>query len=106
LEKHSIKCYGFADLSAYIKQKTVVSHFIICNYEERSLLARYLKESKSKAKVIIFCNKNNISQELKESPSYAFVSSHFGKILKYIKKTTVYNPYIIDENDNKIKEKK
>jgi hypothetical protein len=83
-----------------------VSNFIICNYEERSLLVRYLKESKSKSKVIIFCNKNHITQELKESSSYAFVSSHFGKILKFIKKTTVYNPYIVDENDAKIKEKK
>lgn len=26
--------------------------------------------------------------------------------MKFIKKTEVYNPYIIDENENKIKEKK
>ena len=34
------------------------------------------------------------------------MSAHFGKILKFIKKNSVYNPYIVDENDNKIKQKK
>jgi len=37
---------------------------------------------------------------------FAFVSSHFGKIINYIKKNNVYNPYIMDENDIEIKNKK
>lgn len=67
---------------------------------------RYLNEIQSRAKVILFCNKNNISSELKDRKHFAFVSSHFGKILKFIRKNSVYNPHIIDENDNQIKEKK
>ena len=85
LEKNEIACFGYLNLSAYIKQKKFISSFIICNYEERILLMKYLKQLKSNAKVIIFCNKNKIDSELKFSKSFTFVSSHFGKIIRHIR---------------------
>ena len=83
-----------------------MSSFIICNFEEHLIVLRYLKEIKSMSKLIIFCNKNHISTELKNDKQFAFVNSHFGKILNFIKKNNVYNPYILDENEIQIKNKK
>jgi len=70
------------------------------------LVIRYLKEIKSQSKVVLFCNKNHISAELKINKQFAFVSSHFGKIINFIKKNNVYNPFIMDENEVQIKNKK
>ena len=61
LEKYNINCYGYSNLCNYIKNRKFISSFIICNFEERILLARYLKQIDSSAEVIIFCNKNKIN---------------------------------------------
>ena len=93
------------NLSSYIKSKKFISPFIICNYEERVLLLKYLKQLQCKAKVIIFCNKNKIKEDLLENKNFAFVSSHFGKIIKFIKKTLVFVPVLAREEDSKFNEK-
>ncbi len=83
-----------------------MSSFIICNYEEHSIVLRYMKEIKSMSKIILFCNKNHISTGLKQDTQFTFVNSHFGKIINFIKKYNVYTPYILDENEIQIKNKK
>jgi hypothetical protein len=106
LQKSDIKCYGYKNLTDYIKEKKFMSPFIICNYEEHSIVLRYMKEIKSMSKIILFCNKNHISTGLKQDTQFAFVNSHFGKIINFIKKNNVYTPYILDENEIQIKNKK
>lgn len=69
------------------------------------LLLKYMKQLQCKAKIIIFCNKNKIKEELKENKNFAFVSSHFGKIIKFIKKTLVYIPKLDREEDSKFHDK-
>ena len=56
-----------------------------------------MKQLQCKAKVIIFCNKNKINEELKASKNFAFVSSHFGKIIRFINKTLVFVPKLSRE---------
>lgn len=65
------------------------------------LLIKYMKQLQCKAKIIIFCNKNKIREEIKENKSFAFVSSHFGKIIKFIKSTLVFVPKMAREEDSK-----
>ena len=55
--------------------------------------------------MIIFCNKNKIDSELKFSKSFAFVSSHFGKIIKFIKKTPVFVPELPKPDEKEINDK-
>lgn len=57
-----------------------------------------MKQLQSKAKLIVFCNKNKINHEIKDNRSFSFVSSHFGKIIKFIKKTHIFIP-LIDKED-------
>lgn len=58
-----------------------------------------MKQLQCSAKLIVFCNKNKITVELKENKNYSFVSSHFGKIIKFIKKTQVYIPDVDKEDE-------
>lgn len=83
-----------------------MSPFIICNYEEHTIVLRCMKEINSMLKLIFFCNKDHISTGLKQDTQFAFVNSHFGKIINFIKKKNVYTPYILDENEIQIKNKK
>lgn len=83
----------------------MLSSFIICNYDERNLLVKYIKQVDLRSKVIIFCNKNKITPQLEANENFAFVSSHFGKIIKFIKKTPVFLPNFKKEEDIKFKEK-
>ena len=62
LEINNIACHGFINLSSYIKTKKFISPFIICNFEERMLLIKYMKQLQCRTKVIIFCNKNKINE--------------------------------------------
>lgn len=61
------------------------------------LLIKYMKQLQCKAKIIIFCNKNKINEELKSNKNFSFVSSHFGKIIKFINKTLVFVPKLSRE---------
>lgn len=81
-------------MSEYIKGKKFISPFIICNFEEKGLLTKYMKQLQCKSKIIVFCNKNKITNELKDNGNFSYVSSHFGKIIKYIRKTLVFMPLI------------
>ena len=56
-----INYYGYENLTEYIKNKKFVSPYIICNFEEKVLLVRYLKQLRVKSKIIIFCNKKKIT---------------------------------------------
>lgn len=75
---------------------------MICNVEECYLLNRYLEDIKSKAKIIVFCNKSKITEDLLEDKQMAFVSSYFGQIIKYLKKQQILMPVINDETKVKI----
>ena len=44
LESNSIKCFGYSSISEYIKNKKFISSFIICNYEEKNLVVKYMKQ--------------------------------------------------------------
>lgn len=69
------------------------------------LLLKYMKQLQCKAKIIIFCNKNKIKEDLKDNKAFAFVSSHFGKIIKFVQKTLVFVPKLAREEDSKFHEK-
>jgi DeoR/GlpR family transcriptional regulator of sugar metabolism len=99
LESNEIRCFGYSNLNEYIRNKKFVSPFTIVNYDEKYLLAKYIKQLQCKSKLIVFCNKNKITAELEENKLFSFVSSHFGKIIKYIKQTLVYQPVINREED-------
>ncbi len=94
---NEINFFGYENLTEYIKYKKFISPFIICNFEEKGLLVRYLKQLQVKAKIIIFCNKKKITGDLLNKKCFSYVSSHFGKILKYIRKTLVYQPAFKNE---------
>ncbi len=64
-----------------------------------------MKQLECKAKVVVFCNKNKIDADIKNSKNFTFVSSHFGKIIKYIKKTHVFMPSVGHQEDQLFKEK-
>jgi hypothetical protein len=61
-------------------------------------LTKYTKHLQSKAKIIVFCNKNKITPDVKANTSFAYVSSHFGKIIKFIQKTCVFLP-VLEKQD-------
>ena len=54
--------------------------------------------------MIIFCNKKKITGDLLNKKCYSCVSSHFGKILKYLKKNPVYQPIVRYELEVKMEE--
>ena len=63
-------------------------------YSPNFLSVRYWKQLQVKSKIIIFCNKKKITGDLIRKKCFSYVNSHFGKILKYIKKTLVYQPIL------------
>ena len=67
-------------------------------------MVRYLKQLQIKSKVIIFCNKKKINNDLLNKKCFAFANSHFGKILKFIKKNPVYYPILFNEFEKKLEE--
>ena len=64
LSKSSIQYRCFDDFSSFEKNEIYCAPVIICNYNERLTLAKYLDKVQSKAKVIIYCNKYKINESL------------------------------------------
>lgn len=58
-----------------------------------------------KTKILIFCNRAKITDQLARDTRWNFVSSHFGKIIKYIKTHHVLYPIIFDKNQQKLQQK-
>ena len=61
LEKNNILYRCFKDFSSFEKNEVYCAPLIICNFNERHALAKYLDRVQSRAKVIIYCNKYKIS---------------------------------------------
>jgi hypothetical protein len=61
-----------------------------------------LEQVQSKSKVIIFCNKSKIGEELASEKKWTFVSSHFGKIINYLKGHKIMVPVVLDQNQQRI----
>jgi hypothetical protein len=55
-----------------------------------------------KAKVIIFCNRSRITEQLTRDTRWSFVSSHFGKIIRYIKTHHVLLPKFLEQGPKKV----
>lgn len=105
LQKSNINYRCFDDFATYEKNDLYCAPLIICNYDERYTLSRYLEKVQSRAKVVIYCNKCKISETLMSEKKWAFVSSHFGKVVNYIKMTKTLVPIILDHNQRKIEQK-
>lgn len=78
---------------------------IICDFKEREQLASYLHQVESKSKIVIFCNKNQLSLAKAEAKKWAYASNHFGKIIQYIKLNKILIPVILDHNQKRIEQK-
>jgi len=57
LTKNNINYRCFNDFSSFAKNEVYCAPLIICNYNERHMLGKYLDKVQSRAKVIIYCNK-------------------------------------------------
>jgi hypothetical protein len=86
----SFKCYP--SITAYCKTLTFIAPVIICNFDDRLLLHRFLTEAQIRAKVVVFCNRSKITEQLTRDPRWSFVSSHFGKIIRHIRTHHVLFP--------------
>ena len=82
-----------------------ISPYIICSYDNRNQITDFIGSIQVNTKIIIFCNKILIDQTLVQSKKWCYVSSHFIKIMKYIKVHLVIVPIIIDHNQNRILKK-
>jgi hypothetical protein len=88
----AFKCYS--NVQSYCKTLTFIAPVVICNFDDRLLLHKFLGEARSHAKVIIFCNKNKIDEQLSRDKRWSFVSSHFGKIMKHIRGHHALLPFL------------
>jgi hypothetical protein len=88
----AFKCYP--NISAYCKTLPFIAPVVICNFDDRLLLHRFLGEAKSHAKVVIFCNQNMITEQLSGDGRWSFVSCHFGKIIRHLRVNHVLIPML------------
>ena len=105
LSSNNINYRCFDDFAAFERNEVFCAPLIICNFNERHILAKYLDKVESRAKVIIYCNKYKISEGLMSEKKWSFVSSHFGKVISFIKQHKVLVPVILDHNQRKVEQK-
>jgi hypothetical protein len=89
---------------SYCKSLTFIAPVIICNFDDRFLLHRFLGEVQIRAKVVIFCNRSKITEQLTRDPRWSFVSSHFGKIIRHIRTHHVLLPLVLDQLPQKTRQ--
>ena len=65
-------------------------------------MAKYLEKVQSRAKVIVFCNKFKINDTLLKDKRWAFVSSHFAKVVGFIRTNKALVPVILDHNQKRV----
>lgn len=55
--------------------------------------------------MLIFCNRSKITDQLTRDPRWSFISSHFGKIVRYIRTHHVLFPLVLDQQKSHHDEK-
>jgi hypothetical protein len=105
LAKNNINYRCFNDFVSFEKNEVYCAPLIICNYHERHILGKYLDKVQSRAKVIIYCNKQKINEHLMGEKRWAFVSSHFGKVINFIRTNKALVPILLDHNQRRVEQK-
>lgn len=75
---------------------------MICSYNERLGVSKYLEDTKSKSKIIVYCSKSQMTPEIMKDNRWVMVNHHFRRIIRFIQKTPILIPNIITEEQQKI----
>ena len=74
------------------------------NFDERLQLARYVRQAHLRTRLIVFCNKRKITNELLNRPEFELVTCNFGRILKHLHRHPVHQPAPFDETERRLQE--
>ena len=88
---------GYPSIIHYCKKFRYIAPIIITSHEERALLYQYLSQVQLKVKIAVYCNKGAVSDLLAHDNRWSIVSSHYQKIVRFIKGEKVVVPLSIED---------
>ena len=67
---------------------------LICNFNDRLKLSEYAQNEHLRVKLIIYCPKSKMNQDLLNDKRFAMVDWNFTRIVKFLLITKVFYPRI------------